>query len=73
MGKKVPLSLLFFARIMHCQYVLLALFSFEGESVLQFLSECLDIKQFVDAKFILKQPEWYKKKDEVDFFWVRCL
>ena len=71
-GKNTPLRPLFFARTMHSQYVLLAFFSFEDESVLQFLREYLGIEQFVDATFILKQPKWYKKKDEVDFFWVRC-
>lgn len=68
-GEKAPLRPLFYARAVHSQYVLLAFFSFEKE-VPPFLKNYLGITSFENAKFVIKQPNWYKKsKDSGDTFW----
>ena len=68
-GQKSPLRPLFFARMVHSQYVLLAFFSFEEVESLQFLREYLGIVGFENATFVLRQPRWFQKKAKDDLFW----
>lgn len=68
-GQKSPLRPLFFARMVHSQYVLLAFFSFEEAESLRFLREYLGIVGFENATFVLKQPRWFQNKDKGDLFW----
>ncbi|MCW4028339.1 MAG: AAA family ATPase [Candidatus Bathyarchaeota archaeon] len=68
-GQKTPLRPLFFARMVHSQYVLLAFFSFEEAESLNFLREYFGIVGFENATFVLKQPRWFQKKAKGDLFW----
>lgn len=68
-GEKTPLRPLFYARTIHSQYVLLAFFSFE-QKVPPFLDSYLGITSFENATFVLKQPDWGRKKAaRGDTFW----
>jgi predicted ATPase len=69
-NKDLPLRPLFYARTIHSQYVLLSYFSFKEDMPIEFLREYFGITDFINAEFILKQPNWYqKRKSEDDYFW----
>jgi len=67
-GKEAPLRPLFYARTVHSQYVLLAFFSFEEETLPQLLKDRLHITAFESATFVLKQP-WWGARAKDDVFW----
>ncbi len=69
-NKNLPLRPLFYARTVHSQYVLLSYFSFKEDVPTEFLRKYLGITDFINAEFILKQPDWYSKpRSKDDYFW----
>ena len=62
-GKEKPLRPLFYARLIHSQFVLLSYFSFEDDSSKKFLEKCLGISGLESILFNLKEPYWNKKMD----------
>ena len=69
-GDDQVLRPLFYARMIHSNFVLLAFFSFYDRESLDFLREYLNISSIESILFVLKKPTWNKKgvyrKDE---FW----
>lgn len=63
-----PLRPLFYARLIHSQFVLLSFFSFYDENAREFLGEFLDIAGLESVLFILKKPSW-KSKEGDNRFW----
>ena len=53
---------LFYARLIHSHFVLLAFFSFFDESSNDFLKEYLDIISVESILFVLKAPDWDRSK-----------
>lgn len=69
-SKDRPLRPLFYARLIHSQFVLLAFFSFGDENLASFLQDYLGITGLEHVLFVLKEPRWYQKsKNASDFFW----
>lgn len=61
---------LFYARLIHSQFVLLAFYSFEEQHLTDFLGEYLGITGLESVLFVLKQPQWWQKsKFPNDLFW----
>lgn len=61
-GKDEVIRPLFYARLFHSNFVLLALFSFFEETNSQFLKEYLDVDSVESILFVLKKAEWVKEK-----------
>lgn len=61
-GKTLPLRPLFYARLIHSFFVLLAYFSFEDQQSRQVLEEHLGIIGLESILFILKEPDWAENK-----------
>jgi len=57
-----PLRPLFYTRLVHSQFVLLAFFVEQDEEVRRLLRETLWIEDFESALFVLVQPDWAKSK-----------
>jgi len=70
-GKEKPLRPLFYARLIHSQFVLLSYFSFEDETSRKFLEEHLNISDLESILFILKQPPWKSKEGDKRFWKAR--
>ncbi|MFV0241056.1 MAG: AAA family ATPase [Lacrimispora sphenoides] len=62
-GDDQALRPLFYARMIHSHFVLLAFFSFFDENSNDFLKEYLDVESVESILFVLKQPNWCKKKN----------
>lgn len=61
---------LFYARLIHAQFVLLSFFYAEQDSTAHFLREYLGIEDLESILFVLKQPPWKGDKDKGDArFW----
>lgn len=67
-GEKKPLRPLFYARLIHSQFVLLSFFSFDDENSRNFLEEHLDIAGLESVLFILKKPPWKSNKGDKRFW-----
>ncbi|HVD98946.1 MAG TPA: AAA family ATPase [Cytophagaceae bacterium] len=65
-GKNEPFRRLFYAQSIHSNYVLLAFYAFQDEKTKNFLQEHLNIIGFDSALFVIQQPQWYKKKKNVN-------
>ncbi len=61
-GDKETLRPLFYARLVHSNFVLLAFFSFYEESNQKFLRDYFDIDSIESVLFVLKRAEWAKGK-----------
>lgn len=61
-GDKETLRPLFYARLIHSNFVLLAFFSFYEEANQKFLREYFDIESVESVLFVLKRADWVKKK-----------
>jgi len=72
-GDDQALRPLFYARMIHSNFVLLAFFSFFDDESLKFLKEYLDIESVESILFILKKPTWDKKgtHNKSDFWGAR--
>ncbi len=72
-GDKETLRPLFYARLIHSNFVLLAFFSFYEEANRKFLREYFEIESVESVLFILKKAEWVKGKSHAksDFWGAR--
>ncbi|MEO7213372.1 MAG: AAA family ATPase [Mucilaginibacter sp.] len=61
-GKDDPMRPLFYARLIHSHFVLMAFYSFHNDVVKTFLEEYLNISGLESILFVLKRPEWAKVK-----------
>jgi predicted ATPase len=65
-----PLRPLFYARLVHSQFVLLSFFTEENQETFHLLEEHLRIKALDSALFIMKKPNWKGDEEEGDpRFW----
>jgi predicted ATPase len=63
---------LFYTRLIHSQFVLLAFYSFEQRGLKKFLQDYLSIIELESVLFVLKEPPWaqsQKRKHPNDIFW----
>ena len=69
-GDDETLRPLFYARLIHSNFVLLAFFSFFEEKNQKFLKEYFDIEAVESVLFVLKRAEWVKGKSHLKAeFW----
>ncbi len=61
-GDRETLRPLFYARLIHSNFVLLAFFSFYEEANQKFLRDYFDIESVESVLFVLKKAEWVKGK-----------
>jgi len=61
-GKDDPMRHLFYARLIHSHFVLMAFYAFGNENINEFLQDYLNISGLESVLFVLKRPEWYKGK-----------
>ncbi|WP_180950259.1 AAA family ATPase [Pygmaiobacter massiliensis] len=66
-GKDEVIRPLFYARLIHSNFVLLAFFSFFEETNSQFLREYLDIISVESILFVLKKASWVKEKSGLKY------
>lgn len=67
----IPLRPLFFAQHIHSQFVLLAFFLEQDETVLQFLNDQLGILGLDSVLFVMKQPPWKSREGDLRFWKAR--
>lgn len=72
-GDSETLRPLFYARLIHSNFVLLAFFSFFEETNQNFLREYFDIESVESVLFVLKRADWVKGKahPKADFWGAR--
>lgn len=72
-GDNETLRPLFYARLIHSNFVLLAFFSFFEEKNQKFLLQYFDIESVESVLFVLKKAEWVKGKSHLkaDFWGAR--
>jgi len=63
-GNDKTLRPLFYARMVHSHFVLLAFFSFYDQNAREFLEKYLDITSVESILFVLKRPYWRKNRKE---------
>jgi predicted ATPase len=63
-----PLRPLFYARLVHSQFTLLAFFNEEVESILEFLCDYLRIEGLDHVLFVMREPNWENDKGDVRFW-----
>lgn len=68
-GKDEPMRPLFYARLIHSHFVLLAFYGFGQENIDEFLEKYLNIIGLESILFVLKKPNWEKKKKPAFDFW----
>ncbi|WP_291149647.1 AAA family ATPase [Flavobacterium sp. UBA7680] len=69
-GNEKPLRPLFYARLIHSHFVLLAFFGFGEQNIDDFLKEYLEITGLESILFVLKKPSWPGDKKNGDpKFW----
>lgn len=61
-----PMRPLFYARLIHSQFVLLSYFSFDNKESEKFLEEYLGISGLESVLFILKEPYWKKEREYIN-------
>lgn len=69
-GIDEPPRPLFYARLIHSHFVLMAFYAFSNNDVNNFLKDYLDIIGLESVLFVLKKPVWAKSKAEVLDFWA---
>lgn len=69
--KERPLRPLFYARLVHSQFVLLAFFSQQDAETLKFLRDHLKITGLDSILFVLHQPPWNSKEGDERFWLAR--
>jgi len=72
-GNDEPLRPLFYARLIHSHFVLMAFYSFPDSQLKEFLKKYLNIIGLESILFVLKQPSWKGSKSKGDnrFWWAR--
>lgn len=72
-GEEEPIRPLFYARLIHSNFVLLAFFSFFEEKNKEFLRKYFDIESVESVLFVLKKAEWVKGRNhaKADFWGAR--
>lgn len=72
-GINAPPRPLFYARLIHSHFVLMAFYAFQDEEVNDFLSEYLDIIGLESILFVLKKPNWPgdKKNGDPKFWYAK--
>lgn len=72
-GNDKALRPLFYARMIHSNFVLLSFFSFFDKPAKNFLNNYLGVNSLESILFVLKKPEWFKDKkpnwDGDERFW----
>ena len=68
-GTDAPPRPLFYARLIHSHFVLMAFYAFTDKKINGFLEEYLDIIGLESILFVLKKPVWAKNKSEALDFW----
>ncbi|MDD4250000.1 MAG: AAA family ATPase, partial [Methanosarcina sp.] len=63
-----PLRPLFYARLVHSQFVLLSYFLYGDQDSRDFLHQCLDISGLESILFVLKKPRWKSKEGDKRFW-----
>lgn len=62
-GDNQTLRPLFYARLIHSHFVLLAFFSYFDDNGKEFLEKYLNISSVESILFVLKRPDWVKEKE----------
>jgi predicted ATPase len=62
---------LFYARLIHSQFVLLAFFYEEHEQTSKFLKEYLRIQELESVLFVLRQPPWSSQQGDRRFWFAK--
>ena len=70
-GDDQALRPLFYARLVHSQFVLLSFFSEYDEEVVQFLLDYLGVEGLESVLFVMKQPPWKSKEGDSRFWNAR--
>lgn len=70
-GEEKPLRPLFYARLIHSQFVLLSFFSFDDVKSRQFLEEHLGISGLESVLFIFKEQSWNNEEGDERFWNAR--
>ncbi|MTK53757.1 ATP-binding protein [Paludibacter sp.] len=72
-GVNAPQRPLFYARLIHSHFVLMAFYAFQDEEVNNFLAEYLDIIGLESILFVLKKPNWSgdKKTGDPKFWYAK--
>lgn len=64
-GLDDPMRPLFYTRLIHSHFVLLAFYGFSEQKINSFLKDYLNILGLESILFVLKKPYWYKGKERV--------
>ena len=70
-GNDQALRPLFYARLVHSQFVLLSFFSEQDSEATQFLQNYLGIEGLKSVLFVMKQPPWKSKEGDPRFWNAR--
>ena len=68
-GNDKPLRPLFYAKLIHSQFVLLSFFSFEDPQSQEFLEKYLNIEELESVMFVLQEPSWEGSEKGDPRFW----
>lgn len=67
-GKDEPMRPLFYARLIHSHFVLLAFYGFGQENIDEFLEKYLNIVGLESILFVFKKPIWHRNNNPFDFW-----
>lgn len=67
-GVDDPMRPLFYARLIHSHFVLMAFYAFSQTEVNQFLEDYLDIIGLESILFVIKKPNWNRNNKVLDFW-----
>ena len=67
-NKNQPSRPLFYARLIHSHFVLMAFYAFPEKKINDFLKEYLNIIDFESVLFVLKKPIWKRNNNPLDFW-----
>jgi AAA15 family ATPase/GTPase len=67
-GVDDPMRPLFYARLIHSHFVLMAFYAFSQPEVNEFLEDYLDIIGLESILFVLKKPNWSRNNKVLDFW-----
>ena len=67
-GVDDPMRPLFYARLIHSHFVLMAFYAFSQPEVNQFLEDYLDIICLESILFVIKKPNWNRNNKVLDFW-----
>lgn len=70
-NKPRPLRPLFYARLVHSQFVLLSFFNEQDSKIMQFLHQYLRIEGLDSVLFVMRQPSWSSREGDPRFWKAR--